>query len=171
MTVMAFVTLSAPMGWAEDALRDAPWWVWLFPGIFLIFLGLGIWFRSHGQGLVKPEKNLMPAAPEPKSQPRPQPALQSEQPGLDAAQPPISKQDELAIIFGIGPQIANLLKQAGIDSFAHLAATSPERISEIMRAASPGTRIDPATWPVQARLAAEARWGELQEYQQSLREK
>lgn len=169
--VLIFVTLVGKMGWTEDSLQNAPWWVWLFLVIFLMFLGLGLWFRGRGQGLVKPEKNLMTSALEPKSQPRTLATPPLENLGQEAERPAAAKQDELAIIFGIGPQMANLLRQAGIDSFARLAATSPERIIEILRAASPGTHVDPLTWPVQAGLAAEARWGELQEFQQSLREK
>jgi predicted flap endonuclease-1-like 5' DNA nuclease len=171
MTFLICDPLIGSLGWMEEPLQAAPWWVWLFLIVFLLFLGIGLWMRSRGQGLVKPEKNLMSAAMEPKSRPRAMPALLPEKPASEHSEAGPIKQDELAIIFGIGPQIANLLRQAGVDSFAKLAATSPERILEIMRAASPGTIIDPVAWPVQARLAAEARWGELQEYQQSLRDK
>lgn len=158
------------IGFAEDSPQAIPWWVWIFPAVFLVFLGAGLWMRSRGQGIVKPEKNLMNAALEPKSQPRSTTAPVVVRMDSEAAGPVIEKQDELAIISGIGPQIANMLRQAGINSFSRLAATSTEQLVEIMRVSSPGLHVDPATWPDQARLAAEARWGELQELQQSLRE-
>ncbi len=171
MLDLIFAMSVGRIGLAEDAPQAVPWWVWIFPVVFLVFLGLGLWMRSRGQGIVKPEKNLMNAALEPHSQPRSLPAPAAVRMDLETAGPVIEKQDELAIISGIGPQIANLLRQAGINSFSRLAATSPDQLVEIMRVSSPGLNVDPATWPDQARLAAEARWGELQELQQSLREK
>ena len=171
MLDLIFVMTSGWMWLAEDSPQNIPGWVWIFPVIFLVFLGIGLWMRSRGLGLVKPEKNLMMAALEPKSQPRSTfaPKTSNFEPGMP--EPVLEKQDELAIISGIGPQIANLLRQAGINSFSKLAATSSEQILKIIRASSPTIIIDPATWSAQARLAAEARWGDLQELQQSLREK
>jgi predicted flap endonuclease-1-like 5' DNA nuclease len=160
-----FAITSEWMGWMEDSGGTAPWWVWLIPVVFLVFLVIGVWMRSRGQGVVRPEKNLMGAAQEPKSQPRSTPAPAA----TEADRPEARKQDELAIISGIGPQIANLLRQSGIDSFSSLADASPEQLQQIIAVSSPGTRVDPTTWPAQARLAAEARWGDLQEFQQSLR--
>ena len=67
---------------------------------------------------------------------------------LDAAEV-----DDLEIIEGIGPKIRAVLNDAGITRFAQLAAMEPVTISEILRDA--GLRLaDTASWPEQARLAA-----------------
>lgn len=76
--------------------------------------------------------------------------------------------DDLVIIEGIGPKINSLLQQAGIRAFAQLAEATPERLSEILRAA--GLRLaNPETWPEQARLAAQGDWSALETYQKQLK--
>jgi large subunit ribosomal protein L20 len=77
--------------------------------------------------------------------------------------------DDLKIIEGIGPKIADLFIAAGISSFAQLAATSAERMKEIL--AEAGSRFathDPSTWAEQARLAAEGKMDELKVLQDQL---
>jgi predicted flap endonuclease-1-like 5' DNA nuclease len=76
-----------------------------------------------------------------------------------AAQP---KPDDLTLIEGIGPKIAELLEQNGIATFAALAETSVDDLDTILR--SGGSRFqtaDPGTWPRQARLAANRDWPRL----------
>jgi ribosomal protein L30 len=72
-----------------------------------------------------------------------------------------AKADDLEVVEGIGPKIAGVLKQAGITTLAELAATSVERLKEILQGGE--VRIgDPTTWPEQAALAAEGKWDEFQ---------
>jgi large subunit ribosomal protein L20 len=67
--------------------------------------------------------------------------------------------EDLTKIEGIGPKINELMKAAGITAFAQLAATSVERLKEILAAAGPRFRLwDPTTWPEQAALAAKGDW-------------
>jgi predicted flap endonuclease-1-like 5' DNA nuclease len=78
------------------------------------------------------------------------------------------KQD-LTKIEGIGPKIASILQDAGILNYALLADAPVERLREVLAAAgSPYRAADPATWPQQARLAAEDKWDELQALQDHL---
>lgn len=77
-----------------------------------------------------------------------------------------SKADDLAIVEGIGPVIAETLVAAGITTFAQLAATAPEKIAEII-ADVKGNHI-PDTWPQQAQLAADGKWDELKKLQEEL---
>lgn len=56
--------------------------------------------------------------------------------------------DDLEIVVGIGPVYARRLNEAGVRTFADLAATSSERLLEIVRA-SPGL-ADPDSWREQA---------------------
>jgi predicted flap endonuclease-1-like 5' DNA nuclease len=80
-----------------------------------------------------------------------------------------SKGDDLKKIEGIGPKIAELLTNAGIDTFAALGSSDVEKIKEVLDAAGSRYRIaDPTTWPQQAQLAAEGKWDELKELQDKL---
>lgn len=77
--------------------------------------------------------------------------------------------DDLEKVEGIGPKIAEILAEAGIDTFAKLADSTPEAIREIMdQAGSQFASHDPATWPQQAKLAAEGKWDELKAWQDEL---
>jgi predicted flap endonuclease-1-like 5' DNA nuclease len=70
--------------------------------------------------------------------------------------------DDLEVIEGIGPKIADLLRADGITTFYQLAQTTPERIRVILDKAGPNYRIaNPGTWPEQAELAARNRWQAL----------
>jgi len=76
------------------------------------------------------------------------------------------KADKLNKIEGIGPKIASVLNEAGINSFADLAASTPEAIREILDNAEGNFKAhDPATWPEQATMAAEGNWDALKEWQ------
>ena len=61
---------------------------------------------------------------------------------------PAPAADDLEIVVGIGPVYARRLNEAGVRTFADLAATSSERLLEIVRA-SPGL-ADPDSWREQA---------------------
>ncbi len=79
-----------------------------------------------------------------------------------------SSADDLRKIEGIGPKIASTLQAAGIYSFADLAISTPEAVSQILDDA--GIRIGfPATWPEQAGLAASGKWDELEALQAKLK--
>lgn len=70
--------------------------------------------------------------------------------------------DDLTRIEGIGPKIAAVLTQNGVSTFAQLADTAPEKITEMLKAS--GGRFGmarPETWPQQAALAAAGKWDEF----------
>lgn len=77
-----------------------------------------------------------------------------------------AKADDFKKIEGIGPKIAETLNAAGITTFAELAATTPEKISEII-AEVRGKHVTD-TWPKQAEMAAEGKWDELKKWQDEL---
>ena len=78
--------------------------------------------------------------------------------------------DDLRKIEGIGPKIAEIFNLAGISTFADLAATSVEKLSEILTdAGSKYASKNPGTWPEQAKLAAEGNWDELKDLQEKLK--
>jgi hypothetical protein len=74
--------------------------------------------------------------------------------------------DDLTIVEGIGPKIKLILNEAGINTFKELSETSPEYLSELLRA----KRLPnvPVTWPEQARLASLGDWDGLKTLQQNL---
>lgn len=83
---------------------------------------------------------------------------------------PAKKPDDLKLVEGIGPKIAELLHNAGITSFADLAKAEIVRLKEILGAAGKAFQTaDPTTWPEQARLALEDRVDDLKALQDKLR--
>ena len=114
-------------------------------------------------------------APEPKKAPEAPAAAAKEAPVVPAAPvtPTPAKdagaKDKLNKVEGIGPKIAELLNNAGINTFAQLGATEVDRIKEIL--AEAGSRYaahNPGTWPRQAQLAADGKWEELEKWQDEL---
>lgn len=76
--------------------------------------------------------------------------------------------DDLRRIEGIGSKVAALLGEAGISTYAQLAAAAPDHLREVLQAA--GLRfMDPATWPEQAALAAQGDWEGLVALQGALK--
>ncbi|MBK8582163.1 MAG: 50S ribosomal protein L27 [Flavobacteriales bacterium] len=79
------------------------------------------------------------------------------------------KADDLKKVEGVGPKIAELFNEAGINTFAELAATSVDKLKSILEAAGPHfASHDPGTWPKQAELAAAGKWDELKAWQDEL---
>ena len=80
-----------------------------------------------------------------------------------------AKGDDLKLVEGIGPKIAELLVAGGIDTFAKLADTDSDKIKAILEeAGSNFASHDPTTWPQQAKLAAEGKFDELKALQDEL---
>ena len=77
-----------------------------------------------------------------------------------------AKADDLKKVEGIGPKIAQTLNDAGISTFAELAKTAPEKISEIIADVRGNHVTD--TWPAQAKLAADGKWDDLKKWQDEL---
>lgn len=77
--------------------------------------------------------------------------------------------DNLTVVEGIGPKIAELFNNAGINTWYQLSETSIEKCQEILDDGGPRFAIHkPATWPKQALLAFEGKWEELNTWQDEL---
>ena len=77
--------------------------------------------------------------------------------------------DDLKKIEGIGPKIADVFKEAGIDTFEKLSKADPAKLKDTLTAAGDQFAMhDPTTWPDQAKLAAEGKWDELKALQDEL---
>jgi predicted flap endonuclease-1-like 5' DNA nuclease len=72
--------------------------------------------------------------------------------------------DDLTLVEGVGPKIAGLLTDAGIDSWRALADADVERLRLVLAEAGPRYRMhDPSSWPIQGRLLAEGRWQDFKD--------
>ena len=81
----------------------------------------------------------------------------------------IRHMDDLTVIEGIGPKIADLLHANGIGSFAELAVQPVEDLVAILDRGGANFRLaNPGTWPEQARLAAGNHWKELKRMQREM---
>jgi predicted flap endonuclease-1-like 5' DNA nuclease len=81
----------------------------------------------------------------------------------------VSGLDNLEVIEGIGPAIANLLRRNGVNSFATLAGMTRPAIQRVLDAGGDRFRIaNPETWAEQAALAAANRWADLRRLQDEL---
>ena len=77
-----------------------------------------------------------------------------------------TKGDDLKIVEGIGPKIAEILNSHGVHTFAELAATEADQIKAWMEEAGSRYKMhDPTTWPDQAAMARDGKWDELKAWQ------
>ena len=79
-------------------------------------------------------------------------------PGADAP-PDVDSAREI-----LGPKIAEVLIDAGIDSWRALAEADVQRLRLVLAEAGPRYRSrDPSSWPTQGRLLAEGRWQDFKD--------
>lgn len=84
----------------------------------------------------------------------PSKVVRREQPVVE--KPIETNSDNLTIVEGIGPKIAELLNKQGIHTYLQLANTSPIHLVSILKNAGARFQIhDPSTWPEQAKLISE----------------
>lgn len=85
----------------------------------------------------------------------------------------LAMQDDLGYLSGIGPKVSSILRAAGVNTFAKLAATDLSQINEILVAANPNILrlTDASTWSKQAKLAADGEWEELKRFQNEMKDK
>ncbi|MEQ5792153.1 30S ribosomal protein S2 [Muricauda sp. NFXS6] len=81
-----------------------------------------------------------------------------------------AKPDDLTKIEGVGPKAAEALIASGVKTYAELADADAEKVKEILtEASSTLAHLDPTSWPKQAKMAAEGKWDELKEWQDSVK--
>lgn len=77
------------------------------------------------------------------------------------------KQDDLKIVEGIGPKIQELFNSFGIRTWQELSEASVDKCQEILNSGGARYKIhDPASWPMQAKMAYEGKWKELYKWQE-----
>lgn len=79
------------------------------------------------------------------------------------------KENDLTIIEGIGPKIAELFQNAGIKTWEDLSKTPVEKCKEILNGGGERFALhNPGTWPKQAEMAYKGLWEKLKEWQDKL---
>lgn len=79
-------------------------------------------------------------------------------------------QDDLKIIEGIGPKIEGLFHNFDIKTWLALSRLTVSKCQEVLDSGGDRFRVhDPASWPMQAKMAAEGKWKELSRWQQEHR--
>jgi large subunit ribosomal protein L21 len=70
--------------------------------------------------------------------------------------------DDIELIEGIGPKIAQVLAAGGITTFAQLADAKPEAMTEMLKASGGRFSLaNPASWPEQAALLRDGKMAEF----------
>ncbi|KAG1694973.1 Neurofilament medium polypeptide [Nymphon striatum] len=83
-------------------------------------------------------------------QPKKQPAKKAAAPKTATASK--TAKDDLTVISGIGPKVAEMLNSLGINGYSDLAAMTPKQILEKMDTLDvKNRRFDTSTWPTQAK--------------------
>ena len=76
------------------------------------------------------------------------------------------KHNDLKLIEGIGPKIENLFHNHEVDTWLKLADLNVAQCRDILMTGGDRYRLhDPASWPMQARMAAEGKWKDLARWQ------
>ena len=76
------------------------------------------------------------------------------------------KQDDLKIVEGIGPKIEGLFHNFDIKTWKALSEASVEKCQEVLNSGGERYRIhDPASWPMQSKMAYEGKWKDLVKWQ------
>lgn len=84
--------------------------------------------------------------------------------GAEAAIGKKIKLDDLKVVEGIGPKIAELCENIGITTWAGLADTPVSTLQSMLDEAGPAfTMQNPGTWPEQAGLLATGKWAAFKE--------
>jgi predicted flap endonuclease-1-like 5' DNA nuclease len=114
-----------------------------------------------------------PSSPPRSTEPQPEPAkeepvkvveTQAEK-ASESQEDAEASNDDLARLSGIGPKLAEMMKQAGITSFNQLAAMTADEVSQRLGTKARYSKVLAETWAEQAKLAAEGDWAGLKSLQ------
>jgi predicted flap endonuclease-1-like 5' DNA nuclease len=131
------------------------WLLLLFLAFFFLMVIVGWWVsRGGSQPEVTPEMQVHHEAP----------AVHE----VHDLHQEVTAPDDLVKLEGIGPKVARVLNEAGITTFAALAAANPVEIQKTLSAAGL-QMMNPEGWIEQAALAARGDWTGLEKLQSELR--
>ena len=124
--------------------------------------------RSRAAPAAEPPAEPPTAAPEPASVPVADDVPPADGLDLVAAAAVLGRTvetDDLTVIEGIGPQVAELCHGIGIRTWSDLARTEVSLLRTMLTDAGARYKVhDPESWPAQADLLATGRWDEFQQF-------
>ncbi len=121
------------------------------------------------------KKRLDEAKSKPTSRPAKTSSSSSKKPSVQGFDAPAAKaalgkrvkQDDLKIVEGIGPKIEGLFHKFDIKTWQTLSEISTDKCQEVLNSGGDRYRIhDPASWPMQAKMAFKGQWKELAKWQE-----
>lgn len=121
------------------------------------------------------KKRLAPGKPPSDEKSIPKTGFTAKSPTFDAAMAKNAmgkkiKENDLKIVEGIGPKIEELFHKFNIKSWKQLAESSADKCQEVLDSGGKQYRLhDPASWPMQAKMAHEGHWKQLAEWQEKHR--
>ncbi len=189
MFLYLFNAVALPVLQQDDSDGNFMWYVLIALIILLLLLLFWWWWREPEAGEAEAESMTPPAEAESMAPPAetesmtPPAAAESAVPetpvagvalagqttspaqdvAVQAAEATPVQPDDLTRIEGIGPKISGILHEAGIHTFAQLAATDVETLNKILTGKV--RLFFPDTWPEQAALAAKGDWEALAQLQ------
>ncbi len=76
------------------------------------------------------------------------------------------KHNDLKVVEGIGPKISEMFINAGISTWKDLSETSVAKCKEVLNSGGDRYKVhNPASWPMQSKMAYEGKWEELLKWQ------
>ncbi len=77
------------------------------------------------------------------------------------------KEDDLKVVEGIGPKIAEMFNNDGIKTWKALSETSVAGCQKVLDKGGDRYKVhDPASWPMQAKMCYENKWADLFKWQE-----
>lgn len=97
----------------------------------------------------------------------PEPAIAFDAVAAKAAFGKTIKEDDLKVIEGIGPKIAEMFHEDGIKTWKALSETSVADCQKVLDKGGDRYKVhDPASWPMQAKMCYENKWKDLFKWQE-----
>lgn len=113
-------------------------------------------------------EDMAAAAPKPAAKAAPEAPVKAAEATEEVVAAKSTEADDLKMIEGIGPKIADVLGDSGVTTFKQLAEMDRDAIKVILDTVSTLKSKEPKSWPQQAKLANEGKWDELKTLQDEL---
>ncbi len=157
MVLVAAIALG--FNWLVVPDADSSYLSWTL-GLLALAVLLWIWMRRDAQA---EKRSQAAAAAEAAANDAEQLAKQAQ----EQAEAELES-DDLSRIVGIGPVYQQVLREAGLGTFAAIAGKSSAELEAIVKAAGRARPASIETWAEQAAYAARGDWAGLQKFQDTL---
>jgi len=135
--------------------------------VYLIWVGLGLNLVALAIGVLA--MLFAPAYPKPITVRWPEGGEEATAVHIPVSESHPEEPDDLTKLEGIGPKAQEVLRQAGITTFADIASRSSEDLKETLKVAKFRAPTSTESWPRQADLAAKGDWDGLKALKNQLK--